>query len=61
MEAHALVAGAEWVYLDSKDDLEAALRVYVRRGYQACARYNENPQATIFLRKELRQSRGIPG
>ena len=53
MEQHALASGVEWVYLDSKDDLRDALRLYTRRGYQSCKRYNDNPQATIFLRKRL--------
>jgi GNAT superfamily N-acetyltransferase len=54
MEEYALEKAAEWVYLDSKDDLKDALRIYVRRGYQPCERYNDNPQATVFLRKRLR-------
>jgi GNAT superfamily N-acetyltransferase len=54
MEARALASGASWVYLDSKDDLKGALHIYSRRGYQACERYNDNPQATVFMRKELR-------
>jgi GNAT superfamily N-acetyltransferase len=54
MEKYALEKAAEWVYLDSKDDLKDALRIYVRRGYQPCERYNDNPQATVFLRKRLR-------
>lgn len=53
MEAHAAASGAAWIYLDSKDDLADALRQYERRGYQPCARYNDNPQATIFMRKAL--------
>ena len=56
MEEYALSSSLQWVYLDSKDDLTAALRLYMRRGYQACMRYNDNPQATVFLRKELRTS-----
>ena len=56
MEEYALEKAAEWVYLDSKDDLKDALRIYVRRGYQPCERYNDNPQATVFLRKRLRES-----
>jgi GNAT superfamily N-acetyltransferase len=55
MEAHAAASGAAWIYLDSKDDLADALRQYARRGYQPCARYNDNPQATIFMRKALAQ------
>jgi GNAT superfamily N-acetyltransferase len=53
MEGYALEKAADWVYLDSKDDLKDALRIYVRRGYQPCERYNDNPQATVFLRKRL--------
>ena len=53
MEEYALKRSAEWVYLDSKDDLKDALRIYIRRGYQPCERYNDNPQATVFLRKKL--------
>ena len=53
LEAYAAGAGLAWVYLDSKDDLREALRIYVRRGYEACGRYNDNPQATVFLRKRL--------
>ncbi len=53
MEEYASLIGAQWIYLDSKDDLRDALRLYRRRGYQECARYNDNPQATVFLRKRL--------
>ncbi len=53
MEAKAAAGGARWVYLDSKDDLKGALHIYSRRGYQTCERYNDNPQATIFMRKAL--------
>jgi len=53
MEAHARKLSLTWVYLDSKDDLPVAIALYKRRGYEPCARYNDNPQATIFLRKRL--------
>jgi GNAT superfamily N-acetyltransferase len=53
MEGYAREMGWAWVYLDSKDDLREALRIYLRRGYVRCDRYNDNPQATVFLRKEL--------
>jgi GNAT superfamily N-acetyltransferase len=53
MEAQGRRAGLTWIYLDSKDDLEAALTLYRRRGYAPCARYNDNVQATVFLRKML--------
>jgi GNAT superfamily N-acetyltransferase len=53
MEEHARACRIEWIYLDSKDDLRNALRLYTHRGYQTCERYNDNPQATIFMRKQL--------
>jgi GNAT superfamily N-acetyltransferase len=56
MEEYALVRGVGWIYLDSYDDLKAAIRIYLRRGYEACERYNDNPQATVFLRKNLRDA-----
>lgn len=45
-----------WLYLDTKDDLTDAIAFYRRHGYQSCGRYNENPQATIFMRKQLSAS-----
>jgi ribosomal protein S18 acetylase RimI-like enzyme len=53
LEQYAEASGYEWLYLDSKDDLKAALRFYDRHGYEACERYNRNQQATVFLRKAL--------
>jgi len=41
------------LYLDTKDDLTAAIRFYERRGYVRIPRYNDNPQATIFMRRML--------
>jgi GNAT superfamily N-acetyltransferase len=52
-EEHARREGIQWLYLDTKDDLHAAIRFYLSTGYQPCPRYNDNPQATIFLRKQL--------
>jgi len=52
-ESHARSEGIQWLYLDTKDDLHAAIRFYLSTGYQPCPRYNDNPQATIFLRKRL--------
>ena len=45
--------GLHWIYLDSYDDLKVAIALYRRRGYVACERYNDNPQATVFLRKNI--------
>ncbi|HKT27546.1 helix-turn-helix domain-containing GNAT family N-acetyltransferase [Dyella sp.] len=50
-EAFARDEGIEWIYLDSYDDLKAAIALYEKRGYEHCERYNDNPQATVFMRK----------
>ena len=52
-EEHARHEGIRWLYLDTKDDLHAAIHFYLSTGYQSCPRYNDNPQATMFLRKQL--------
>ena len=54
LQSYARNAGYRWMYLDTADNMEAAIRFYEAQGYKRCARYNENPQATIFMRKELR-------
>jgi DNA-binding MarR family transcriptional regulator/GNAT superfamily N-acetyltransferase len=54
LEAFAWHQGMRWIYLDSYDDLKAAIGLYRKRGYVECERYNDNPQATVFLRKELK-------
>lgn len=53
MEAFAQSQRIQWVYLDSHDGLKTAIALYERRGYQYCERYNDNPQATVFMRKRL--------
>ena len=53
LETHAAEQGWRWVYLDSTGDMKAAHRLYRKRGYSACERYNSNPQAEVFLRKTL--------
>lgn len=53
LEEYAAEAGYRTLYLDTKDDLTTAIRFYQRHGYAPCERYNENPQATIFMRKAL--------
>ncbi len=53
LEAYAREWGYGAIYLDSKDDLKTAIRFYARHGYADCERYNENPQATVFMKKEL--------
>jgi GNAT superfamily N-acetyltransferase len=58
LESYAAEQGYKELYLDSKKDLMPAIRFYRRHGYQLCERYNDNPQATIFMRKQLAQSAG---
>ncbi len=53
LEEYARQCRYSTLYLDSKDDLLAALRFYARHGYAPCERYNNNPQATVFMRKQL--------
>ncbi len=53
LEAYAAEQGHAALYLDSKKDLMPAIRFYRRHGYLICERYNDNPQATIFMRKLL--------
>ncbi len=60
LESGAFASGYHWLYLDSNDNLQAALGLYRKRGYLSCERYNDNPQATQFLRKDLRVSRPSP-
>lgn len=52
-EEFARSQGVEWIYLDSYDDLKVAVALYERRGFQHCERYNDNPQATLFMRKRI--------
>ena len=54
LETYARNFGYQWLYLDTADNMTAAIRFYESHGYGRCALYNENPQATIFMRKELR-------
>jgi ribosomal protein S18 acetylase RimI-like enzyme len=53
LEADARERGFTELYLDTKDDLLEAIRFYERRGYERVPRYNDNPQATIFMRRVL--------
>jgi DNA-binding MarR family transcriptional regulator/GNAT superfamily N-acetyltransferase len=53
LEELARGEGMEWIYLDTYDDLKTAIALYERRGYRRCERYNENPQATLFMRKKI--------
>ncbi len=52
-EDFARSKGLRWIYLDSYDDLKVAIALYRKRGYVSCERFNDNPQATVFLRKNI--------
>jgi DNA-binding MarR family transcriptional regulator/GNAT superfamily N-acetyltransferase len=52
-EDFARSKGLQWIYLDSYNDLKVAIALYRKRGYLPCKRYNDNPQATVFLRKKI--------
>jgi len=56
-ENFAREAGYAWIYLDTASEMVAAARLYERNGFVQCARYNENPQAAIFMRKHLKMDR----
>ena len=53
LEEYARESDVQWIYLDSYDDLSAAIALYEKRGYLRCDRYNDNPQATLFMRKQV--------
>jgi N-acetylglutamate synthase-like GNAT family acetyltransferase len=54
LEADARSSGYDALYLDTFAALAAAVRLYERRGYVRIARYNDNPQAEVFMRLGLR-------
>ena len=57
LEQFAASSQLSWVYLDTNEQLRASLQLYRRRGYVACERYNQNPQANLFFRKAFRTPR----
>ncbi len=54
LEAFARETGRSAVYLDSRSDFDAAIRLYERRGYAHVPRFNDNPEAAVFMRLDLR-------
>jgi GNAT superfamily N-acetyltransferase len=53
LEDYAREFGYRWLYLDTAANMKAAARFYQRKGFLACERYNENPQAAIFMKKAI--------
>ena len=54
LEEYAVAFGYKWLYLDTAADMKPAARFYEKKGFERCERYNENPQAAIFMRKTMR-------
>ena len=52
LEAYAQASGYKWLYLDTAAEMKAAARFYEKKGFARCERYNDNPQAAIFMRKQ---------
>jgi GNAT superfamily N-acetyltransferase len=53
LEQRAREFGAHEMVLDTHHSLEAAGALYAKSGYVATAPYNDNPNATVWLRKRL--------
>jgi GNAT superfamily N-acetyltransferase len=53
LEAYARQREYEWLYLDTMLSMVSAARFYERNSYLRCERYNDNPQAGLFMRKQL--------
>ena len=53
LESCARDEGFEVLYLDTHDSFTAAIRLYERLGYERVDRYNDNPVASIFMRRRL--------
>jgi GNAT superfamily N-acetyltransferase len=56
LETYAAGSGHEFLYLDIIDEMVATQRFYQALEFERCQRCNDNPQATIFMRKKLCQS-----
>ena len=55
LESYSTEVGYQYLYLDTTDGMIAAQKFYQSLGYKSCSRYNDNPQATLFMRKELQR------
>ena len=53
VENYAKEFGYRWLYLDTAADMKAAQHFYERKGFSHCERYNDNPQAAIFMCKAI--------
>ncbi|MBC7442565.1 MAG: GNAT family N-acetyltransferase [Ramlibacter sp.] len=57
LERRARAFGAAEVVLDTNASLTAAGALYAGSGYESCAPYNDNPNATNWYRKRLVENR----
>jgi GNAT superfamily N-acetyltransferase len=53
LEDEAAARGWSTVYLDTNDALTPAITMYRSRGYEDIERYNDNPYARLWFRKQL--------
>jgi len=53
VETCARDGGFRWLYLDSREDMREALRLYRARGFKPIERYNQNTECSVFMRKPL--------
>ena len=60
VEDFARKSGYDWIYLDTAAPMLAAARFYQRHQFERCEKYNDNPQAALFLRKRLNAGCGKP-
>lgn len=54
LETYAAESGYQWLYLDTAAGMNTAQRFYAMLSYEPCERYNDNPQASLFMRRELK-------
>ena len=53
LEDTARASGLRWIYLDSKDNFQAAITMYRRRGYTDCPATTRTPRPPSFSTKIL--------
>jgi ribosomal protein S18 acetylase RimI-like enzyme len=52
-QSHAQACNYVELYLDTMSTMIGAARLYEKNGFERCERYNDNPQAAIFMKKSL--------
>jgi GNAT superfamily N-acetyltransferase len=53
LELESLASGRNTIVLDTNASLTEAITMYGKQGYAAAERYNDNPYAQLWFRKEL--------